>query len=192
MSLRAATAAAVCLLAAGAALPPGPGGEGGAVSPAPARAADCVPVQHSKTVVKRKKVRRNGKIVRVKRKRVVRWTTCAPPPPSPPTCAEPSSILGITARDQAGSTFTLSRPCVSAGVVSVELNNLGEDPHNVFLSPNGPGSEPIHRLPGAEPFEVPSLGRDSDEFALTPGDWYLWCDLLTHEQQGMSATLAVR
>jgi hypothetical protein len=160
--------------------------------PTPAQAADCVPTHHAKTVVKRKKVRRRGKVVRVKRRKVVRWTTCEPPPAPPATCPEPASALGVTARDSTGSTFTLSRPCVSAGLVTVGLNNLGEDPHNLFLTPNGPSSEPVYRLPETEPFEVPSLERDEGTFELNRGDWYLWCDLLSHEQQGMAATLQVR
>jgi hypothetical protein len=168
---------------------PGSGAPGGGI--APADAADCVPVQHAKTVVKRKKVRRKGKVVKVKRRKVVRWTTCEPLPPAP-SCAEPASTLGVIARDSTGSTFTLSRPCVSAGLVTVGLNNLGEDPHNLFLTPNGPGSEPVYRLPATEPFEVPSLDRDEGTFELSRGDWYLWCDLLSHEQQGMAATLQVR
>ena len=171
-------------------LSPGAGEPG--IEPAPAQAADCFPVQHSKTVVKRKKIRRKGgKVVRVKRRKVVRWTTCEPPAPAP-SCPLPASTLGVTARDSAGSTFTLSRPCVSAGLVNVGLNNLGEDPHNLFLSPNGPGSDPVYRLPDTEPFEVPSLEQDEGTFELARGDWYLWCDLLSHEQQGMAATLLVR
>jgi len=32
-------------------------------------------------------------------------------------------------------TFTLSRPVVAAGSVTVELRNVGEDPHNLVVSP---------------------------------------------------------
>jgi hypothetical protein len=182
-------------------------GSGGPAGPSSASADACVPVQHSKKVVKRKKVRRKGglvrvrgkkvwrkgKLVRVKRKKIVRWTTCEPPPATP--CPEPSSTLGVTARDSGGlPRYTLSRPCVTAGGVSVELNNQGEDPHHVFLRPLGTseGDPAVKRLPDTAPFEVPPGMQASATFSLAPGTWYLWCDLLLHEQQGMSATLEVR
>lgn len=168
----------------------------GAAAPAAASAsarpaaADCVPVLHTKRVVKRKKVRRHGKWVRVKRKRVKRWWTCEPAP-EPPGCAVPASALGVSAYDLGGSRFVLSRPCVDAGAVNVELRNQGEDPHNLFMRPSGQ-LDPAYTIPEQEPFELAPLGVQDRTVALTPGQWYLWCDLLTHEQQGMNATLTVR
>lgn len=164
-----------------------------------AAAADCIQVQHSKKVVKRVKVKRKGKLVKVKRRKTVRWTTCEPVPP-PPGCAEPSSSLGVTARDDmAQPRFTLSRSCVTAGTVSVQLQNQGEDPHDLRLRPAGAASTaPVHLVPDEDPYELPAWSgmgappTDSASVALTAGDWYLWCDLLLHEQQGMNATLAVR
>lgn len=159
----------------------------------PAEAADCVPVQHSKTVVKKKKVRRHGKLVKVKRKKVVRWTTCDPVP-APSTCAEPSSSLGVVSLDMP-SRFNLSRPCVSAGQVSIQLNNtLGDDPHNLFLKPGTSYGDGVaaYKLPVSDPFQVEPGDVDSAAVALTPGDWYLWCDLLTHRVSGMEAVLQVR
>jgi hypothetical protein len=186
---RGAIAATLAVIAAAAAGLPGPGGASG---PAPALAADCVPVQHAKTVVKRKKVRRAGKLVKVKRRKVIRWTTCEPPAPPPASCAEPASALGVIARDSAGFEFTLSRPCVSAGSVAVELDNRGEDAHALALRPAGPPAPPAHRVPGPYPAEVePGLQAGAD-LELSAGDWYLWCDLPGHEQAGMNATLAVR
>ncbi len=174
-------------------------------SPAASTSADCLLVPHSKTVVKRVKVKRGGEIVKVKRRKKVRWTTCepvaAPAPPSPAACAVPSSAIGITALDDGfDPRYLLSRPCVSAGTVHVELVNEGEDPHHVFLRPAGTpdGTAATHRIPGAPPFQLqghdgmgPPPSADAD-LSLPAGDWYLWCDLLDHEEAGMHTTLQAR
>jgi hypothetical protein len=166
----------------------------GSSGPATAQAADCIPVEHTKAHIHKKKVRRHGKKVTKRRKHIHRWTTCEPPPPVL-ACAEPSSVLGVTARDDMASPrYTLSRPCVTAGEVDVELNNQGEDPHHVFLRPAGMASvDPVFRIPDDPPlYELPPGEVEEATLTLTAGDWYLWCDLLTHEQQGMYATLQVR
>ena len=195
--------AALCALLGAAALAmaaaPGGGGHPGspAIGPAGAAAADCVPVQRSKTVVKRVKVKRNGRYVKVKRKRKKRWTVCVPGPPAAPTCDVPSSNLGVIARDESGLnlSYTLSRSCVTAGQVTVELNNQGEDPHNVFLRPLS-GADPGYSIPGSDPFELPPDSQEATAFNLTPGEWYLWCTLTDglgdHEDRGMNANLSVR
>ena len=180
--------AAVLPAAASASYPPGA-----------AAAADCIQVQHSKKVVKRVTVRRNGKLVKVKRRKTVRWITCEPAPPAL-GCAEPSASLGVTARDDMSQPrFTLSRSCVTVGTVSIQLQNQGEDPHDLRLRPAGVASmAPVYSVPDSDPYELPAWSgmgappTDSASVALTAGDWYLWCDLLLHEQQGMNATLAVR
>jgi hypothetical protein len=186
----------LCAAAALAAVALAAGLAGARAGPA-AAAADCVPVQHSKKVVKTKKVRRHGKWVKVRRKRVVRWTTCdpVPAPPAPPVapCAEPASAVGVTAYDEGGFGLLLSRPCVSAGEVDVNFTNDDAGDHNLFLRP-GDGSvpgEPVHRIPATEPYIVPPDGHASGEFDLTPGRWYLWCDLPLHEDAGMNVTLEV-
>lgn len=179
----AAIAAALWLGPAVARAPAAPGAE--------ASGAACVPVQHSKRVTKRVRVRRHGKWVKVKRKRIKRWTTCEPPPAPDNRCDPPSGFLQVTARDTSGSTFSLSRPCVTAGPVDVELRNQGEDPHNLLLSPDGPGSAAVYSVPASAPFEVGPLEQAEETVSLTVGQWYLWCDLLTHEQQGMHASLTV-
>ena len=162
----------------------------GATGPAAAEAADCVPVQHSKKHVHKKKVRRHGKLVTRRKKHIHRWTTCEPAP-APLTCAVPSSSLGVVARDATGSSFTLSRACVTAGQVTVELNNQGEDPHNVFLRPIS-GPDPRYSIPADPPYELGQLSQEEATFGLAAGEWYLWCDLLLHEEQGMNAYLTVR
>ena len=103
----------------------------------------------------------------------------------------PSRNLGVTARDQTGSTFTLSRTCVTAGQVTVELSNQGEDPHNVFLRPVS-GPDPGYSIPADPPYELGPLSQEEATFGLAAGEWYLWCDLLLHEEQGMNAHLTVR
>jgi hypothetical protein len=167
------------------------------VAATPATVGDCVPVQHKKKVVKRKKVRRHGRWVRVKRKRWKRWWTCEPveAPVPPVRCEVPSSVLGVSARDAgstpAGTRYVLSRSCVTAGPVTVQLRNMGEDPHNLFLRPLA-GGGPTFSLPASQPFELPPGEELSDTLELARGEWYLWCDLLLHEEQGMNAHLTVR
>jgi hypothetical protein len=182
-------------------------GASGAPSPPASASADCVPVQHSKRVTKRVKVRRKGRVVKVKRKKTVRWETCEQVPSAPASpatlapCPEPSANLLVTARDNDEMPrYTLSRPCVTAGTVRVQLENQGEDPHHVFVRAAGSGSTaPAYRIPDDPPlYELDAwdgMGAPPTaeaDIALTPGDWYLWCDLLLHEEQGMSATLQVR
>ena len=176
--------ALVLILTSTALVPPGVAG------PAAAEAADCVPVERTKRHVHKKKVRRHGKKVTRRKKHIHRWTTCDPAPP-PLTCSEPSSSLGVISRDATGSTFTLSRTCVTAGDVTVELNNQGEDPHNVFLRPLS-GPDPGYSIPADPPYELGPLSQEEATFNLNAGEWYLWCDLLLHEEQGMNARLTVR
>jgi hypothetical protein len=159
-----------------------------------AKAADCVPVEHRKTIVKRKKVRRKGRWVKVKRKRVKRWWTCEPVEPPAEECDVPASTLGVSARDlgstPAGTRYVLSRDCVTAGPVTVQLSNMGEDPHNLRLRPLL-GPDPIWGVPGPGE-ELPPGQQQAGTFELAEGEWYLWCDLLLHEEQGMNAHLTVR
>ncbi|HEV2727324.1 MAG TPA: plastocyanin/azurin family copper-binding protein, partial [Solirubrobacterales bacterium] len=81
--------------------------------------------------------------------------------------------------------FVLSRPSVKAGELTVELNNRGEDPHNLNL-----------RLEGEEgtPLEIPetqSLQRRVETFDVPAGSYRLWCSLPEHEEKGMYTTLLV-
>jgi plastocyanin len=145
-----------------------------------------------------KRVRRNGQWRRVVR--VKRWRTCArrtpvpvaapapipppaPAPPAPPEAEDPSiPRLGVKAEEW---SYTLSRPEVPAGEVVVELNNMGEDPHNLNLQlADGAGPEA----------SIPITGPSSQakaKFALPAGTYRMWCSLDGHESAGMSATLVV-
>ena len=182
-----ALALAVALIASLAA-PPGP------VPPAPepAAAADCAWQRHAKRVVK--KVRRQDKVRRVVRWK--RWWTCespaaAPIPAAPaaappaPSAPEPEAEANRLAVKSAEFYFVLSRPSVKAGAVTIELNNQGEDPHNLNLRLEGDEGEPL-QIP-----ETDSAQRSVASFDLPAGKYRLWCSLPEHEGNGMTATLVV-
>ncbi|HEU4737755.1 MAG TPA: hypothetical protein VFS54_01600 [Solirubrobacterales bacterium] len=159
-----------------------------------AAAADCTWKRSVKRVVKR--VKRHGKVRRVVRRKV-RWT-CVPlatPPvvaaPAPVTPAPPmpepeeepeANRLAVKAAE---FYFVLSRPSVKAGAVTIELNNQGEDPHNLNLLLEGGSGEPLE-IP-----ETDSEERSVENFDLPAGKYKLWCSLPEHEEKGMSTTLQV-
>jgi len=152
------------------ALPPALAGAGEAAARSSAK---CVWHKHTKRVVRH--VRRHGK-----RRRVVRvkhWWTCDPVAPSGP------ARLGVKAQEY---SFVLSRRSVAPGEIIVELNNEGEDPHNLNIAPAGSTDPPLVHFE-----DTPSLQRTSKRFSLSPGTYKLWCDLPEHEALGMHATLTV-
>ena len=97
-----------------------------------------------------------------------------------------SRFVSVTARDTPALSLALSRPVVGAGQITVQLQNRGEDPHNLRLS-TGPGQAPLTAIPDQDPGDVaetaPTLGA---------GSYYLYCSLGDHESRGMRATLEVR
>ncbi len=149
--------------------------------------------KHHKRVVKR--VRRGGEWKRVVR--VKRWRTCArralptvapqvaPAPPAilPPEPEDPAiPRLGVKADEW---SYTLSRPELKAGEAVIELNNQGEDPHNLNLQladESGPELSLATIGPG---------GQSKGKFNVPAGEYRLWCSLDEHETRGMSATLLV-
>lgn len=153
--------------------------------------SECTWERHSKRVVKR--VKRHGKERKVVRKR--HWWACvatpapavALPAPTPPAAPEPESEpeanrLSVKASEY---YFILSRPTVKAGSVTVELDNQGEDPHNLNLRREGDEGEPL-QIP-----ETESLQRNVAGFELPAGKYRLWCSLPEHEERGMATTLVV-
>ena len=164
-------------------------------APVPGSASDgCSWKRHSKRVVKH--VKRHGKVRRVVR--VKHWWTCqhlpAPqlggaspqvPGAGPQSPAEPGPTLGHLSVKSVEYKYTLSRASVTAGEVIVELNNQGEDAHNLNLQlANGQGPE----------YSVPEAGaqkRQEGHFTLPAGTYRLWCSLEGHEELGMKATLNV-
>ena len=67
----------------------------------------------------------------------------------------------------------------------VELNNQGEDPHNLELEREGSGDPPLE-IP-----ERPPYAQTTARFTLSPGTYRLYCSLYKHEDKGMEATLVV-
>jgi hypothetical protein len=108
-------------------------------------------------------------------------TDPAPPPtPAPPPAP---ARLGVVAREW---SLTLSRTSLAAGPALVELQNFGEDAHNLRIErTDGPGA-PLE-LPLAESGERQKAGG-----TLTPGEYRVYCTLPGHEAQGMRARLDVR
>jgi plastocyanin len=83
-------------------------------------------------------------------------------------------------------SFTLSRATVSAGLVTVEFVNRGQDAHNMHLDPLSGGPE-------AGIFAETRSGAHEDEtFNMSAGSYTLFCSLPTHEAAGMKATLTVQ
>ena len=81
--------------------------------------------------------------------------------------------------------FVLSRPSLTAGEAIVELDNQGEDPHNLNLQ-LADGQGPEFHLG-----EVGPLKRSTGRFTLASGTYRLWCSIPGHEELGMKATLTV-
>ena len=81
-------------------------------------------------------------------------------------------------RRQSGRVeYTLSRASVAAGEVIVELNNQGEDGHNLNLQlANGRG-------PSASRKRLAETGSDG-RFTLPAGTYRLWCSLPTTKNWG--------
>jgi plastocyanin len=160
----------------------------------PAQGDECTWQRHTKRVVKR--VKRHGKMRKIVRHR--QWWTCVPQAPtgavpapasvpvvSPAPAPEPEPEANRLAVKSAEYYFVLSRPSVKAGEVTIELNNQGEDPHNLNLRPEGSDAEPL-QIP-----ETDSLQRSVASFDLEPGKYRLWCSLPEHEERGMATSLTV-
>jgi plastocyanin len=167
---------------------------GSGIEPSRAEAGECAWKRQTKRVVKH--VRRHGKVRRVVRKRH-RWvcrpvaqapvftvppTPVAPAPPPAPEPEEEANRLSVRASE---FYFVLSRPSVRAGELTVELNNQGEDPHDLNLQAKEDEGPPL-QIP-----ETDSQQRSVAEFELAAGKYRLWCSLPEHDSKGMHATLLV-
>jgi hypothetical protein len=107
----------------------------------------------------------------------------APPAaPAPPVDPAPvSTKLGVVAREW---SLVLSRSTLPAGQAVVQLQNFGEDAHNLR----------IERVDGGGSFDVPlaeSGELQKAEGAVTAGDYRIYCTLPGHDAQGMHARLTV-
>lgn len=90
--------------------------------------------------------------------------------------------LGVSATE---FHLTLSRGSVKAGRVIVQLQNAGQDVHDLRL----------RRIGGKRTYSLPVTtpgGRSTLTLRLLPGRYRLWCSLANHAQLGMRAVLRVR
>jgi hypothetical protein len=103
------------------------------------------------------------------------------PAPGAPPLAPLSRYLSVSAREW---SLTLSRPVVGAGNVTVELRNVGEDPHDLVLSPDDGSHTPLASFSETGPGQLTKL-----KLPLPAGRYLLWCSLPGHEALGMRTKL---
>jgi hypothetical protein len=96
-----------------------------------------------------------------------------------PAQAAESGALAVAAHE---FSLTLSRATVPAGDVRVQLQNRGEDEHDLLVTRLANGRR--WRLPVAEPGAV-----STRTLPLRPGRYRLICTLEGHEALGMRAAL---
>jgi hypothetical protein len=90
--------------------------------------------------------------------------------------------LGVSATE---FHLTLSRGSVKAGRILIQLQNNGQDVHDLRL----------RRIGGTRTYSFPVVspgGRATLSVRLLPGRYRLWCSLANHAQLGMHAVLRVR
>jgi hypothetical protein len=92
------------------------------------------------------------------------------------------ATLGVGASEY---HLVLSRPSVKAGVVEIELQNVGQDPHDLR----------VRRVGGTHTFSIPVTSpgkRRTIAIRVRPGRYQLWCSVADHRQLGMQTVLRVR
>ena len=105
----------------------------------------------------------------------------ADPLPAPPPSPAPAR-LGVIAREW---SLTLSRTAVKEGPALVELQNFGEDAHNLRIErADGTGS-PL------DVAEAEAGQRQRAGGSLAAGGYRVYCTLPGHDAQGMHARLSV-
>ena len=104
------------------------------------------------------------------------------PTTAAPTATAPVTRIGVVARE---FSLTLSRTSVSAGAVGVQLQNFGQDPHNLRVERVDGTSAPTD-FATTEPGSL-----QSQTVTLAPGAYKLYCTLPGHDAAGMHATLIV-
>ncbi len=127
---------------------------------------------------KRKKVVRwvwrNGVKKRIVRYRPVKVRVCRTIPDPVPAPAR----LGVKAYEFG---FTLSAKNLVAGDTIIELNNQGEDAHDLHVQRTGSDAE--LSTPETEPGTQARI-----RLTTTPGTYRLWCSLPNHASWGMDTT----
>jgi plastocyanin len=98
------------------------------------------------------------------------------------TAAAPARLL-VGAKE---FRFTLSRTSIKAGPAIIQLQNFGEDDHNLNLQ----------RIGGKRVYKIATVSPGADvgelDARLAPGKYKLWCSLADHAARGMRATLIVK
>jgi plastocyanin len=109
-----------------------------------------------------------------------------PPVVDPPAPSDPAAgtlgRLSVRAREY---SFTLSRTELTAGDSLIELQNAGEDPHDLRIVPSGGGS-----LLAAYGETAPGTVA-KQRVTLPAGKYVLYCGIGDHSLIGMRATLTV-
>jgi plastocyanin len=171
-----------------------------------ARAATTC-TKHAKRVFKH--VKRHGKPMRVVH--LAHYWTCqevadpapttaaAPSPPSapapPPTPAptpepEPNAV-SVTANDRTDPyEYVPSRTTVKAGRLTVQLNNAGEDEHNMDMQRLGEGGVPEGPVVVAVSAERENHSEPT-AVEVQPGTYRMWCTIGHHAEHGMETTITV-
>lgn len=114
-----------------------------------------------------------------------------PPDRGPAPLPEPeANAIGVAADDRGGvKSYTLSRQAVRSGNLTVQLQNKGEDPHDMDIERIGPSGEPLGdvvKIPVTEP------GQNTNAtVTVEAGRYRMWCDLYSHAKEGMEATITV-
>src|SRR5206468_8877692 len=86
---------------------------------------------------------------------------------------------------RASTTWFLSRASVKAGPALIELQNVGQDPHDLRL--RRIGRKRTYAIALTDPGK-----RRTVSLRLLPGRYRLWCSVADHAQLGMQAMVRVR
>jgi plastocyanin len=84
-------------------------------------------------------------------------------------------------------SLTLSRSSVRPGTLIAELQNAGEDGHDLAIQRISKAPARVHRLAEQRPGS-----RAEIELNVSAGRYRLWCTLPGHRQRGMRTVLLVR
>ncbi len=98
-----------------------------------------------------------------------------------PSASAPAR-LGVVAKE---FRFSLSRTTLKRGPAIIELDNFGEDVHDLRL--RRVGSTRIYAVRETKPGDRAEL-----TLRLAPGRYRLWCATANHAQLGMRASFRVR
>ncbi|MBJ7331544.1 MAG: hypothetical protein JHC95_16745 [Solirubrobacteraceae bacterium] len=101
--------------------------------------------------------------------------------------AHAAAPLFVDAREW---SLTLSRATVPAGKVSIQLQNAGEDDHDLRLRRLDRKGRPTGATRSIGATHPGTLAEAT--FTLSQGRWKLWCSLSGHQAAGMKATLKAR